>query len=689
MAKITKKELANLVSEEVNDAIGGMNSSQISDDRSDALDRYLGEPYGNEIDGRSQIVTREVADIVEWLMPSLMKVFTSGDEVVSFEPQGPEDVEMARQATKYVNYVLMRDNDGFQVLYNWFKDALLLKNGVVKHYWDETKTITREEYQNLTDEEFNQLILDDELEVIEHTENEITESMPMLDELGMPAIDQETGEPLFEEVPVNILHDVAVKRTVTEGKVKIESIPPEEFLINKYATSVNDARFVAHRVKRTKSELIGQGYSKSKIKRIWSKSQEDGAEYQPERISRFTDEDTTTPRTDEGLWVIEAYYRIDWNNDGIDELRKITKVGGEILDNEEVDSVPFSSLTPVPVPHKFYGLSIYDLISDLQLIKTTLMRNLLDNMYLQNNGRYAVMEGQANIDDLLTSRPGGIVRVRNPQAVMPLATPQLDSVSFQMLDYLDGIKEERTGLNKNSVGLGEGALKSHQTATGVAQVMSAAGQRVEMIARVFAETGVKELMTNIYKLVQKYEDRERIVRLNNEWTPLYPSEWRQSMDCVAKVGLGYGNKDMNLLHLQQLSQTLQMIAQHPSAGVMIKPKNVYNLVGEMIKNMGMKNIHDFITDPGDQEQLQQPNPEAQAAQMEAQMKMAELQQKQQEAEMDAQIDAAELEIKKQEAEIDLAIKQQELEIKRAELALKQQELQLEAVQGRPVAIGPT
>jgi len=689
MARITKRELANLVSDEVNDAIGGMNSSQISDDRSDAIDRYLGEPYGNEVDGRSQIVTREVADIVEWLMPSLMKVFTSGDEVVSFEPQGPEDVEMADQATKYVNYILMRDNDGFQILYNWFKDALLLKNGVVKHYWDETDTVTREEYQNLTDQEFNQLILDDELEVIEHTENEIKEDMPTIDELGMPAIDQETGEPITEEVVVDILHDVAVKRTITEGRVKIESIPPEEFLINKYATCVRDARFVAHRVKRTKSELIGMGYKKSKINRIWSKSQEDQAEYQPERISRFTDEDSTTPRTDEGLWVIEAYYRIDWNNDGIDELRKITKVGGEILDNEEVDSVPFSSLTPVPVPHKFYGLSIYDLISDLQLIKTTLMRNLLDNMYLQNNGRYAVMEGQANIDDLLTSRPGGIVRVRNPQAVMPLATPQLDSVSFQMLDYLDGIKEERTGLNKNSQGLGEGALKSHQTATGVAQVMSAAGQRVEMIARVFAETGIKELMTNLYQLVQKYEDRERIVRLNNNWTPLYPSEWRQKMDCVAKVGLGYGNKDMNLLHLQQLSQTLQMIAQHPSAGQMIKPKNVYNLVGEMVKNMGMKNVHDFITDPGDGEIQQQPNPEAQAAQMEAQMKMAELQQKQQEAEMDAQIDAAELQIKKEEAEIDLAIKQQELEIKRAELALKQQELILEAEQGRPVAIGPT
>ena len=401
---------------------------------------------------------------------------------------------------------------------------------------------------------------------------------------------------------------------------------------------------------------------------------------------------------DDGLWVTECYVRVDFDNDGIDELRKITKVGDEILDNEAVDSVPFSSLTPIP--HKFYGLSIYDIISDLQLIKTTLMRNLLDNMYLTNNGRYQVVEGQANLDDLMTSRPGGIVRVRTPGAVTPLATPQLDQNSFNMLGYLDSIREERTGVSKNSMGLSDGALKSHQTASGISQVMSAAQQKIELIARVFAETGMKDLSTSVYQLIQKYESPEKIVRLNNKWVTMYPAEWQEKMDCTAQVGLGFGNKEMNLIHLGQLSQSLQMIAQHPAAGMLIKPKNVYNLVAEQIRAMGMRNVNDFITDPGDQEPPQQPNPEQQSKQAEAQLKAEELKikmqklqtesaLKQQEMQLEAELAQQELNLKAQEAQVTMQIRAQELEIKKAELALKQQELILEREQKRPVAIGPT
>jgi len=404
---------------------------------------------------------------------------------------------------------------------------------------------------------------------------------------------------------------------------------------------------------------------------------------------------------DEGIWITECYVRVDFDNDGIDELRKVTKVGDELFDNEAVDSVPFSSLTPIPMPHKFYGLSIYDLISDLQLIKTTLMRNLLDNMYLTNNGRYEVVEGQANLDDLMTARPGGIVRVRTPGAVTPLQTPQLDQNSFSMLGYLDSIREERTGVNKNAMGLSEGALKSHQTATGIGQVMTAAQQKIELIARIFAETGMKQLANSVYQLVQKYEKPEKIVRLSNKWVTMYPSEWKDKLDCTAQVGLGFGNKDMNLLHLGRLGQTIQMISQHPAAGMLLKPKNIYNLVAEQIRAMGMKNVDDFITDPGDaQPQQQGPSPEEQAKQMEAQLKAEEIKVKlqkiqqesalkQQEMQIDAEIAQQELLLKKQEANVQIQIKSQELEIKKAELALKQQELILEREQERPVAIGNT
>ncbi len=676
---MTKRELSAHLEQEISAALG-YKDGKLTEQRSDALDRYYGKKYGNEQEGRSQIVTRDVADVIEWIMPSLMKIFTSGDKVVQFEPQGPEDVEMAKQSTDYVNYVIMRQNPGFSTIYQWFKDALLQKNGVVKHYWDDSSETLREEYKNLTEEEFMALLMDDNVDVKEHTQNGGEE-----DEMSLQ--------------PEQVTHDVVVSRTYTDGQVRIEPVPPEEFLIDKYAKTIDTARFVAHRVKRTKSELIQQGYPKSKIENVFNN---DEANYKAERLSRFSHEQDNSPEgdIDDGIWVTECYLKVDFDNDGIAELRKVTKVGDELLDNEAVDSVPFSSLTPIPMPHKFYGLSIYDLISDLQLIKTTLMRNLLDNMYLTNNGRYEVVEGQANLDDLMTSRPGGIVRVRTPGAVNPLGTPQLDQNSFNMLGYLDSIREERTGVSKNSMGLSDGALKSHQTATGVGQVMTAAQQKIELIARIFAETGMKDLANSVYMLVQKFEKPEKIVRLNNKWTTLYPHEWKEKVDCVAQVGLGFGNKDMNLMHLGRLSQTIQMIAGHPSAGMLIKPKNVYNLVAEQIKAMGMKNVDDFITDPGDQDvpKKQGPSPEEQAKQMEAQLKAEEikvklqkLQQesaiKQQEMQLEADIAAQDLQLKREEAQVDMQIKAQELEIKKAELALKQQELVLERDQERAVKIG--
>ena len=269
-----------------------------------------------------------------------------------------------------------------------------------------------------------------------------------------------------------------------------------------------------------------------------------------------------------------------------------------------------------------------------------------------------------------------------------------------MLGYLDSIREERTGVSKQSMGLSEGALKSHQTATGVGQVMTAAQQKIELIARVFAETGMKDLANSVYQCVQKYEKPEKIVRLNNKWTTLYPHEWKEKMDCVAQVGLGFGNKDMNLMHLGRLSQTIQMIAQHPAAGMLLKPKHVYNLVAEQIKAMGMKNVDDFIQDPGEADvpQQQGPSPEEQAKQMESQLKAEEIkvklekikqesQLRQQEMQIDAQIAQQNLELKAQEAKVEMQIKAQELEIKKAELALKQQELVLEREQERAVKIG--
>jgi hypothetical protein len=377
---------------------------------------------------------------------------------------------------------------------------------------------------------------------------------------------------------------------------------------------------------------------------------------------------------EEGLrtyWLYESFLRTDYDGDGITELRKICSVGNKILANEEIDKIPFVSITPVKIPHKFFGLSVADLVMDLQLMKSTLMRNLMDNMYNQNFGRYAVLEGQANLDDLLTQRPGGVVRVKSPNAVTPLATPSLEPYSFQMLEYLDGVRESRAGVSRMSQGMNDNALTSHTTATAVNAVMTAAQSRVELIARNFAETGVKDLMICIYELLHKNQDKKRVIQLRNEWVPVRPDVWRDQSDCTVSVALGNGNKDQQMMHL---SQMLQFAGEALKGGLpIVSVQNMYNLGASLVKAMGFQNVNDYLTDPSQMppQQEEGPSPEEQAKLLEAQVKQEEL-----------KIKAAEVQIKAQKI-------QQEYQKLQVDTSLKQQEINLEREQNRAVAIGRT
>ena len=346
-------------------------------------------------------------------------------------------------------------------------------------------------------------------------------------------------------------------------------------------------------------------------------------------------------------------------------------MGSTVLANEEIDSIPFVSITPIKIPHKFFGLSIADLVMDLQLMKSTLMRNLMDNMYNQNFGRYAVLEGQANLDDLLTQRPGGVVRVKSPNAVMPLSTPALEPYSFQMLEYLDGVRESRAGVSRMSQGMNENALTSHTTATAVNAVMSAAQSRVELVARNFAETGVKDLMITIYELLHKNQDKKRVVMLRNEWVPVRPDVWRDKYDCTVSVALGSGNKDQQMMHL---SQMLQFAGEAMKGGLpIVNAQNMYNLGATLIKAMGFQNVDDYLTNPSmmGPQQPKPPSPEQQIEQQELQLKQKEL-----------EIKAADVQIKAQKI-------QQEAQKNAVDAQLKVEELKLEREQNRAVAIGDT
>ena len=610
MAKISDTELRSIISGEINNALGFMGGS-LSSQRKKSLEYYLGEKLGTEIDGRSQVISTDVADTVETILPNLLRIFTASNNVVRCEPVKAEDVALADQATNYINYVFNKDNSGFSILYTWFKDALLEKNGIVKVFWDESQKVEYETYKNLSDTDYQLLLNDDSIEVVDEEEFEDEKAKEQLQQVQ--ALAEAQGEAI--EMPSPKIHNCKIKRTHKFGRVKIENVPPEEFLIAKSAKTIEDANFVAHKVYKTRSELIEIGFDKEVVEQLPSSQ---NILHNSERLTRFSDIDKSpfnhaTDKSTEQVEIYECYLRMDYDGDGIAELRKVC-VGGsgtsDILENTEVDSMPFCSLTPIPMPHRFYGRSVSELVEDIQLVKSTVMRQLLDNMYLTNNNRVAIMDGMVNLDDLLTSRPGGVVRTKQPpnQVMMPMQSQTISQQAFPLLEYLDTVRETRTGVTRYAQGLDADSL--NKTATGINTLMTQTQMRMELIARIFSETGVKELFRKLFELTVKYQDKERIVQLNNQFVPVRPTEWKDRYNITIVVGLGSGSKDQqlvilnNILERQLQAFKLQGGQEYP----MVSLKNIYNTLSKVIENAGLKNVENYFVDPDVGKQLVQPPP---------------------------------------------------------------------------------
>jgi len=607
--KVTEIELRGIINQEINNSLGYMGGN-LSSQRKKSLEYYMGEPLGTEIDGRSQVVSTDVADTIETILPNLLRVFTSSNQVVRCEPVKSEDVPLADQVTNYINYIFNKDNNGFSVLYTWFKDALLEKNGIVKVYWDDTEKVEQETYENLSDYEYDLLMLESDIEVISEEK--------FVDEYAVTKLEQLKQEAALngqtvEEVPTPYLHNCIIKRTRNSGKVKIENIPPEEFLIQRTAKSIEDANFVAHKVLKTRSELIEMGYDKEVVENLPTTN---AILLNDERLTRYSDIDESpfndAPDTStQEIEIYECYVKVDMDGDGIAELRKVIVAGEsgyEILENMPCDNIPFCSLTPIPMPHRFYGRSVSELVEDVQLVKSTVMRQLLDNMYLTNNNRTAIMDGQVNLDDLLTTRPGGIVRTKQPpsQVMMPMQSQAISQQAFPLLEYLDTVRESRTGVTRYNQGLDADSL--NKTATGVNALMSQSQMRMELIARVFAETGVKDLFKRIFELTCKYQDKERVVELNNQFIPVKPTEWKNRYNISITVGLGTGSNDQqivmlnNILERQLQAFQLQGGQEYP----MVSLKNIYNSLAKIIENAGLKNVETYFVNPDMGKQMVQP-----------------------------------------------------------------------------------
>lgn len=645
---MSEDEVLGFVNNWIEDAID-YDSSELSQQRANGLSYYLGEPLGNEQPGKSKVVSRDVQETVDWMMPSLMKVFTSGDSVVQFTAQNENDVPQAEQETEYVNWLFLRKNPGFTILHDWFQDALIMKTGIVKVVVEDKETPEFDFFSGLDEETLMEVLSDDAVELL-----------------------AQTAHP-------DGTFDIKIKTNKVKREIKVVNVPPEEFIIERNAKSIDDSQFCGHRPQVTKSDLRAMGVPEDVLDEIQYDTY-DRTDSSPEAITRDIFDGTgdsgypTASDADANrkTRLTECYVKLDVDGDGYAELRRIVIVGDHIISNENASCAPFAELSAHRIAHKFFGMSIYDKIKDIQEIRSTLMRNILDNVYNLNNGRYSVVEGQVNLDDLLGNRQNGVVRVKALNTIDNLPTPALGSDVYNMLDRLEADRGKRTGVTDRSRGLDANTLHSNQAATSVNQLMTAAEQQIDLVARMFAETGVKRLFTLLHEFCLKYQDQEEVFELRGQFVKVNPANWRERYDLSVTVGIGNMNKDQQLLHLNRMMEMAQTVVNNGGMGVLVTETNIYNLLKELTLNAGFKDVSKFWTDPR--------TPEAQ----EAKQKAAEAAAKPTPEDIKAQADTmraqADMQAKQAEAQVKLAeieLNQQELTVKLREIALKEAELDLE------------
>jgi len=546
--------------------------SYIAPQRQAAMSYYLGNLFGNEEDGRSQVVMTEVRDTVLAMMPSLLRIFTGGDKLLEFVPKSEEDVAAAEQATDLINYIFMQENSGFRVLHDSIKDALVLKTGILNWYNLDDEAVEYYSYSGLSLAEANMIAQDQGISVEEYVEE----------------TDLMTGEQLIS---------MRVRRTKKTPRYIVECVPPEQFLIDNEAMSIDDAIYVGRRRLVTVSDLVSMGYDRNDIE---MNAGTGGFEMNQEVIVRnpadqsFFGITQTSDETTDKVFYVESYIRIDKDGDGIAELHRVCTIGNGayILHQEVVQSAPFSILSPDPTPHTIFGQSIADQTMDLQLIKSSIMRNTLDSLAQSIHPRTVVVEGQVNMDDVLNNETGAIIRARNAGAVIPFSTPFVGQSALGVMAYLDEVKTQRTGISRTSQGLDADVLQS-TTKSAVQAQLSASQDRIEMIARLFSD-GLKRCFQGLLQLVVQHQDKAKIMRLRNKFIPVDPRGWDASMDMVVNIALGRGSDEARLMGLGSIVQMQQQaIEKYGPNNPLVDLAQFRNTLAQMTTLQGFQDASQF------------------------------------------------------------------------------------------------
>jgi hypothetical protein len=626
---MSEEQLQGVISAEINDAISFIDDD-IGGNRALATEYYYGQPFGDEEEGRSQVVSMDVRDTVQGILPSLMRIFFGPERVVEFAPQGPEDVQSAEQATDYVDFIFKRDNQGFKILHSAFKDALVRKVGIVKYWWDESVEVKAESFSMLDEQTMMFLTQDPDIEISAVREYPVPGTQPMNDAQGIMT-------------PPPMMYDVEIKRRIKSGKVKIEALPPEEFLIDRRAKSVEEATFVGHRTMKTVSDLVAMGYDYDEMVEVAGNGNDfdNNEEYIARNPFAVISTANNGDPSSKSVLYIEGYLKVDFDGDGIAEMRRICTVGtgNKVLRNEIVDDRQFAAFCPDPEPHTFFGMCPADVVMDIQRIKSNVQRGILDSLAQSIHPRTAIVEGQANMEDVLNTEVGAVIRMRAPGMVQPFTTPFVGQAAFPMLDYLDDIKQTRTGISKAAAGLDADALQS-TTKAAVSATVNAAHQHIEMIARIFAETGLRKLFTGILKLVIENQDKARMIRLRNTFVPIDPRSWDANMDVIVNVGVGDGTLEDRINILNQVALRQEMLIKETGVNNPVVSLPQYtNTLTKMLQLAGIKDSQNYFNQLPVDFQLPPPpepklTPEEMLAQVQAQSIQADIQKKAAELQLD-------------------------------------------------------
>lgn len=647
-------ELESIARKTIDNSLGSP-ESDIGLIRQRNLEYYNAEPVGElskpEIEDRSDFVSTDVADTVEWMLPAFIDMFASSDDAVAFEAKRIEDEPMAKMASAYVNHLYYVQNDGLSHMYDWFKDALIQKVGFSKTWVEECEDDVTQKYEGQS-EEMLAMLLQDGWELVDE-----------------PEVDD----------------DGTLEFTVTKKSeryvIKNAVVPPYSMRVDANARWDAEPAMIGEVMYKRRFELEQEGY-------VVDDAQLETPESEHEALDLLGDlsysQGASPDRSHDLIKVEEVYIKLDQDMDGVAEWLKITLIGGNLAIHEDgepawesVDGHPYTWICPVPRPHSFYGDCPADFAIQPQKLRTHVIRAIQDNLYLTVNQRtYVNTMAGVNVDDILESRPGGIIRGNAPagEAIQPIVQPNLGAPAYQFNEFLESWKENRTGFTRYSQGTDSNAL--NKTATGVSIITQKSDMRLKLMARFFG-VGMRNLFAKMLKLAITHLNQEELIQIAGQYVPINPSHFRNDFNMKIRVGLGTGSKEQQSARIMAL---MQVMGQGLQVGV-VKPENVAEAIKLYAEANEFKSPERFVSPPEQEQtmpmqQFEQMKQQADQAFAQMQQQLQQLSAENEQLKSSDQLKQAEVQIKAQDSAVDAQVSMRELELKERELALKEREMEL-------------